>query len=77
MRLIEHVLGSRFDATISEQLHQLEHRGLVDSLVVRSVDIQRRRFRACTVKGEEVAIALTRDQTLLMEPFSRSKTITR
>lgn len=64
MRLIEHVLGSRRDEPIAERLHRLEHRGAIDSLVIKSAEMQRRRFRATTTGGEEVAIALPRDQCL-------------
>ena len=65
MRLIEHVLGSRVEGTIRERLHRLEHHGgRIDRLVVASGDIERRRFRAKTAGGEDVAIALPRDATL-------------
>ncbi len=64
MRLIEHVIGTRHDAALSDALHHLAHRDLVDVLAIESAELQRRRFRAVTARGEDVAIALPRDQTL-------------
>ena len=74
MRLIENIIGSRQDPDLSERLHRLEHRGVVDTLSIRSAEIQRRRFRATTAQGRDVAIALPRGQSLsngsvlLLEP---------
>jgi urease accessory protein len=45
-------------------LHRLEHRDAVDTLVIESAGIQRRRFRATTSRGADVALALSRDQSL-------------
>lgn len=64
MRLIEHVLANCLDGSVVERLHDLEHRGQLDRLVLQNAEIQRRRFRKRTVKGEEVAIALPREQSL-------------
>ena len=64
MRLIERVIGARYDTTIAEALHRLEHRGAVDELRIEAGELQRRRFRSVTAGGEEVAVALPRDQVL-------------
>jgi urease accessory protein len=64
MLLIERVLGSRLDSALSERLHELEHRGAVDLLTVPAADMARRRLRATTREGADVAIALPRDQRL-------------
>lgn len=64
MRLIERVLGSRGDAEFAERLHQLDHRGALDVLTIKAAEIERRRFRATTEQGEDVAVALPRDQCL-------------
>lgn len=64
MRLIERVIGGRHDATIAESLHRLEHRDAVDVLTIKTAETERRRFRAITARGEEIAIALPRDQIL-------------
>lgn len=64
MRLIDRVLGGRHDEGIAEPLHRLEHRDAVDTLVIESAAIQRRRFRATTTRGADVALALPRDQSL-------------
>jgi len=74
MLVIERVLGSRLEPTLAERLHHLEHDGAVDVLDVASADVARRRLRATTRDGEDVAIALPRDQhlfdgaVLLLEP---------
>ena len=64
MLRIERVLGSRLDPGLSEQLHQLEHRGAVDIVTVPSADLSRRRLLITTRGGEQLAIALPRDQKL-------------
>lgn len=64
MRMIQQILGSRLDTGLAERLHHLEHHGAVDILKVDGADIARRRLRAVTVRGEEIALALPRDQTL-------------
>ena len=64
MRVIQRVLGSRSEAGLAERLHHLEHHGVVDILRVPSADVARRRLRATTVAGEEIALALPRDQAL-------------
>ncbi|GJE71109.1 urease accessory protein UreE [Methylorubrum podarium] len=64
MRVIQRVLGNRSEAGLAERLHHLEHHGAVDILRVPSADVARRRLRATTVGGEEIALALPRDQAL-------------
>jgi urease accessory protein len=74
MRHIERVLGSRAEAHLAGPLHALEHKGAVDVLALAQGDVSRRRMRARTQGGEDLAIALPRDQTLfdgavlLLEP---------
>jgi urease accessory protein len=74
MLLIERVLGSRLEPAFSERIHELEHRGAIDLLTVPAADVARRRLRATTREGADVAIALPRDQqlfdgaVLLIEP---------
>jgi urease accessory protein len=64
MLRIERVLGSRLEPGLSEQLHQLEHRGAVDFVNVPVVDLARRRLLISTRGGQELAIALPRNQKL-------------
>jgi urease accessory protein len=64
MLLIDRVLGSRLDPALAERIHALEHRGAVDLLLVAAADVARRRWRATTHEGTDVAIALPRDQQL-------------
>lgn len=64
MRVIERIVGSRLDPEIAHRLHHLDHRHAVDILAIDSADIARRRLRATTSGGEEIAIALSRDEIL-------------
>lgn len=64
MRIIAHILGSRLDPEIAHRLHHLDHHGGVDVLTVASADIARRRQRGVTRGGEEIALALPREETL-------------
>lgn len=64
MRVIQRVLGNRSEAALAKRLHHLEHHGAVDVLRVASADVARRRLRATTQGGEEIALALPRDQAL-------------
>lgn len=64
MLRIDRVLGSRLDPALAEQLHELEHLGAVDLLTVPVADVSRRRFRAVTQGGTEVAVVLPRNQQL-------------
>jgi urease accessory protein len=64
MLRIAHVLGSRLDPALAERIHELEHRGAVDLLIVPLADVSRHRYRATTQGGTEVAIALPSDLRL-------------
>jgi urease accessory protein len=64
MLRIDRVLGSRAEPALSERLHQLEHQGQVDVLTLPIADMARRRLRASTAGGRDVAITLSRDQKL-------------
>ena len=64
MLRIERVLGSRVEAAFAGALHELEHHGAVDVLPLAPCDVSRRRMRAQTRAGEDLAIALPRDQSL-------------
>jgi len=61
---VESVLGSRTDPAFHDALHELEHHGRVELVTVATEDLDRRRLMARTEAGEEVAIALPRDQKL-------------
>lgn len=64
MLLVERVLGSRVDAAYADRLHHMEHHGRVDLLTLPATELARRRFRAVTKGGTEIAIALPRDEPL-------------
>lgn len=74
MLIIDRIIGSRAEPAMSERLHVLEHKGLVDTLRVEPADIERRRLRVRTEAGAEIAVALPREQklydgaVLLLEP---------
>jgi urease accessory protein len=64
MILIERVIGNEHDPQFVDLIHALEHQRQVDSLVLSKTDLQRHRLRAKTVNGQEIAVALPRDQML-------------
>ncbi|HVX76859.1 MAG TPA: urease accessory protein UreE [Bradyrhizobium sp.] len=64
MRRIDHVLGSRLEPDLSEELHRLEHSGVIDIVNVPPADLARRRLLITTRGGEELAIALPRHEKL-------------
>jgi urease accessory protein len=52
------------ESAFSEKIHRLEHRGEVDVVNIPVADLARRRLLATTRGGEELAIALPRNQKL-------------
>ncbi|GJE18639.1 urease accessory protein UreE [Methylobacterium marchantiae] len=64
MRVIDRIIGNRSEPEIARRLHHLDHRHAVDILTIETADTARRRLRATTRGGEEIAIALPRDETL-------------
>jgi urease accessory protein len=64
MLLIDHVVGSRIDPALHDRLHHLQHHGRVDVVSLPAADMARRRLRIATPAGEDLAIALPRDQKL-------------
>ncbi len=64
MLFIDRVLGSRVEPALAERLHGLEHARRVDVLTLPSDELARRRFKATSEAGEEVTVALPRDQKL-------------
>jgi urease accessory protein len=64
MLQVNSILGARTDPVLHERLHRLEHHHAVEVVTIALGDLDRRRLLARTEKGEEVAIALPRDQKL-------------
>ena len=64
MITITEILGTASDPQIASRLHELEHAQKVEILVLPQGDMQRRRFRARTDKGTDIAIALGPHQQL-------------
>lgn len=62
MRIYSDILGAAAD--FHDALHRLEHEHAVDVLHMAQGDLSRRRLRATTDGGTEIAIALSRDQKL-------------
>lgn len=61
---IDSVVGDRADHALHHRLHHLEHAHAVDEVFIARADMDRRRLRVTTPKGEDLAIALPRDQKL-------------
>lgn len=61
MHLVTSILGSIDDPQFHDDLHRLEHAGHLEWLILPRADLARRRLRAATDKGSEIAIALPRD----------------
>ncbi|MDQ0390905.1 urease accessory protein UreE [Labrys monachus] len=64
MLLVNRVLGHRLDDGFAERLHHMEHHGRVEWLLLPAAELARRRFRAVTSAGSDLAIALPRDEPL-------------
>lgn len=64
MVVISEILGAQDHPDMSSALHRLDHEGVVDRLVLSRTDLSRKRVRARTEGGHDVAIALPRDQAL-------------
>lgn len=64
MLLVNRVLGNRLDEDFAAPIHHLEHHGEVEWLLLSATELARRRFRAVTSRGAEVAVALPRDEPL-------------
>ena len=61
MHLVTSILGSADDPQFHEDVHRLEHAGHLEWLILPRADLARRRLRATTDKGSEIAVALPRD----------------
>ncbi len=64
MQLVTSLLGTADDPAIHHRLHRLEHDGRLEWLTLTRGDLARRRLRATTDKGSEIAIALPRETAL-------------
>ncbi len=65
MLLIDRIIGDRNDPDLHHKLHEYEHHGMtLDFVRVAPTDLDRRRLRARTDHGEDLAIALSRQDRL-------------
>lgn len=65
MLLIDKIVGDRNDPDLHHKLHEYEYHGLiVDTVRVAPSDLDRRRLRVRTERGEDLAIALSRQERL-------------
>lgn len=64
MIVITKILGTASEPALAGRLHDLQHRGRMETLVLDRGDLLRRRLRGTTDKGTDVAVALERRQAL-------------
>ncbi len=64
MITLTEIAGNVTDHELSHHLHELEHAGGVEYVLLSKQDTQRHRLRATTDRGTEIAIAIARDQRL-------------
>lgn len=64
MITITHILGNASEHAISHALHHIEHDGGLEIIILDQQDTLRHRLRVNTDLGNEVAIALSRNEHL-------------
>ncbi len=64
MLTVTRILGTATDPSLADKLHRLEHAHRVETLLVERDDALRRRLRATTDKGTDIAIALDQGERL-------------
>ena len=64
MLSLNRILGQASDPAFFDRLHELQHHGHVERILIGVEDAARHRLRVRTDAGTECAIALTRDQRL-------------
>jgi urease accessory protein len=64
MLRLNRILGQASDPAFFDRLHELQHHGRVERILIGSEDAARHRLRVLTDAGTECAIALPRDQRL-------------
>jgi urease accessory protein len=64
MDVFTEILGSRDSPAIAEALHRLQHHDRVDEVTLPRADLSRRRLRARSRAGRDIAIALPRETPL-------------
>ena len=64
MITLTQIAGNLADHELAHRLHEMEHAGGVEEVVLGKQDMQRHRLRATTNRGTPIAIAIARDQHL-------------
>jgi urease accessory protein len=64
MLRLNRILGQASDPAFFDRLHDLQHHGRVERIVIGAEDAARHRLRVLTDAGTECAISLPRDQRL-------------
>lgn len=64
MQIYTDILGPAAMPAIADALHRLEHADAVDWLILPRADLSRRRLRARTSAGQDVAVMLARETPL-------------
>jgi len=61
---ISRIVGHMADPDLESRVHHADHHGGVDMVTIAPEDLERRRLKAITDSGRQLAIALPRDQKL-------------
>jgi urease accessory protein len=64
MLLVERIIGDAKAPEFAGRIHHLDHHHAVEYLEIPTADLARRRLRTTLPSGEEIAIALQRDEAL-------------
>jgi urease accessory protein len=64
MLTVTKIVGPATEPTLADKLHRLEHDRCVETLLIERDDTLRRRLRAKTDKGTDIAIALEQGDRL-------------
>lgn len=62
--VIDSIIGERTESALAERLHEIGHHGVVETLVVETADLPRRRFHTRTDRGTACFVALRRSERL-------------
>ena len=64
MLRIDHIVGHESDGDLADRLHELDHAGRFEKIVLTGDDTLRRRLHVVTDQGTDCAIMLSRDKRL-------------
>ena len=64
MRLYDQILNDFIGPNLKEDLHAFEHKREIDTIILNSEDLSRRRFKCETEQGYQIGISLPRTEKL-------------